>query len=514
MAGITCTLCPSYGTEAEVLETFGRDAGVPVCLRFGYALNRPGLSEIGTQRLCETFALNCDAFGKERPAKPEAFNTRVVNPDWSVVTETADPEYRADEITTCRACTRCVDRGAVHRELGFPLDLCRGKGKLIFRPQFEARGCSMAQAGEMASTTEGLELREEYREGFVVPVALSVKKVTEQGNVTQEPSTYVSDAYVSEVDAAKGIRAWRAVENKRTGKVRYAPIFKREFFTPEEQALIPQTGDRFHPELYVDYSGLLYRFTVDVVVKSQTLALEGPPGVGKTEGARYLAWLCQVPFYQFSYDEDTDKGELIGTKEFDPVRGTYFRPGRLPKALGRPSVCVHDELNTAEDVIRQMLRPVFAHSRSITLDASMGEIVALDEFAFQIIAQNPSHDFRNIGTKQMASADMDRLTVKKVPLPTEAIERSIIMRWCELDGFELPESQLSQLINISADIREASTQNRVPFTWGVRQTVKVGRLLEDYDMIEAFDAAILDFHEDGVAETVYKFIRDHTGLEK
>lgn len=513
MASLTCTNCPSYAAESEVMDIFGRVTGSAMCVRYGHALGRPGLSEAGHERLAESFALNCPSFGQERPDKPEQYLARVVDPDVDVLVAISEPDFRADNLTTCRACKNCVTAETVQRELGYAVDLCRGKGKLIIRPQFEARGCKMAMAGEMSSSTEGLAIREEYTEGFRIPVEFAVKRVTEMGNVTAEPTTYVSDVPVSKEDHEKGIRAWRAVVNKRTGRVRYAPIFRRDFFTPEEQALIPATGSKFHPELYVDYSNILYRFTVDVVVKGQTLCLEAPPGVGKTEGARYLAWLCQMPFHRFSYDENTDKGELIGMKEFDPQKGTYFRWGRIPMAFCRPCIIVHDELNAAEDSIRQCLRPTFDNSASLVLDASMGEIVEKHEMSFQIIAQNPSHDFRNIGTKQMASADIDRLTVKKIPMPPEAIERHIITQWCELDGFDIPETLLSQLMAISVDVREASQQGTVPFTWGVRQTVKVGRLLEDYDMIEAFDAAILDFHEDGVAETVYKFIRDHTGLE-
>ena len=86
---------------------------------------------------------------------------------------------------------------------------------------------------------------------------------------------------------------------------------------------IPKTGDDTHPELYVDYANILYRFVTDTVILGQTLCLQAPPGTGKTEGARWLAWLCQMPFVRFSYDSSTHPEEMMGMKDFDPVRGTY-----------------------------------------------------------------------------------------------------------------------------------------------------------------------------------------------
>jgi len=510
VASVSCLNCPSYATESESLEVFGRVTGCSMCARHGYALDRPGLSDIGRERAAESFALTCPDFGAARPEKPLTYSARVVDPDVNILVETSDPDFRPDNLTTCRACKLCVRDDVVQRELGYPVALCRGKGKLITRPQFEARGCKLAQGGEMSNTTEGLEIRAEFREGFAVPVSIAVGRVTSVGRTQDEPTTYVTDAIVSADDDVKGIRAWRLVKGYKDV---YAPIFKPELYTPEERLFIPQTGDATHPELYVDYSNLLYRFVTDTVILGQTLCLQGQPGVGKTEGARWLAWLCQMPFVRFSYDSSTDPEEMMGMKDYSPERGTYYTWGRVPLAYSRPVLIVHDELNLAQPAIREKLRPTFDNSKQLVLDGSMGEIVERHEFTYQIIAQNPAHDFRNVGAQTMADAEYNRMTVKSIPLPPESVERHIIQKWCELDGYEMPESLLSELMQISADIREASTQGHVPFTWGMRQTIKVARLTQYHNMIEAFKGACLDFYEEGVANTVMKFIRDATGLE-
>ena len=102
-----------------------------MCARHGYALDRPGLSDIGRERAAESFAINCPNFGEARPDKPLTYSARVVDPTLTSYSRRRTRTSGPDDLTTCKACKLCVRDDVVQRELGFPVALCRGKGKLL-----------------------------------------------------------------------------------------------------------------------------------------------------------------------------------------------------------------------------------------------------------------------------------------------------------------------------------------------------------------------------------------------
>lgn len=505
----SCAKCPSFIPMDEVPVSFGKLTGAPMCGRYGYVLGRPGLSPQGHDRLHEAFAINCDSFGQTRPSKPIDFRTRVVNPDPSVILTVGEPDFVPAELTTCRTCSNLVRSDVVAAEIGYTVDLCRAKGELITRPQFACKGCPMAMAGPQSTSTDGLEIRLEYREGYSMPTERAVQKVIGHSNSTTEPTTYDSDAPVSDEDKACGIRAWRAITDPHgSGNTVYMPIFNPEHFTDEQRMLIPQTGDDEHPELYIDYAGLLYTFVVEEVVLGETLALQGPPGVGKTEFARFCAWLSQYPFRRFTFSSETDPDEMIGFMQFDKEKGTFFQWGRIPLAYKEDGIVVFDELNLAPNSIRETLRPIFDNSKQLILEAAGGLAVNKGTFGHMLVAQNDSWDIRNVGTVEMADADYNRLSVVEVPMPPDPVERHIITERCKLDGYDIPAETLDVIMAVSEDIREMARQSTIPFTWGVRSTIKVARKTRWYNLVDAFKRSALDFYDPATTENVVTAITD------
>jgi MoxR-like ATPase len=505
----SCKNCPSFIPVDEVPIVFGKVTGAPMCAKYGHVLGRPGLSETGHDRLAEVFALKCDSFGQPRPDKPVDYQTRVVNPDPTVIDKAGQDGFNPASLTTCRQCVNLVRADVVQNEIGYAVDLCKAKGKLVLRPQFECKGCPMATEGSMSDSTDGLEIRAEYREGYVVPMEYAVNKVVGHSNSQSEPTTYATDAPVSDEDRACGIRAWRKVTDPHgTGNEVFLPIFEPSHFADAERALIPQTGDEEHPELYVDYAGILYSFAVESLVLEETLCLQGPPGVGKTEFARWAAWLCQLPFRRFSFTSSTEVEDMIGKMMYDPEKGTYFQWGRIPLAYNQDGVIVFDELNLAENAIREALRSCFDNSKQLVLDAGSGAIVPRGRFSWPVLAQNDSWDIRNVGTVEMADADYNRLSVVHVDLPPESVERHIITERCKLDGYLIPAATLELLMSVSEDIREMSKNATIPFTWGVRQTIKVARKTRWYNLVDSFKRAALDFYDPETTQNVIQTITD------
>lgn len=495
---LTCKTCPSFlGDNDEVQAAFGKPIGEAMCKRYGYPLGRPGLDN---EQVLQHFALNCDSHGVKAPDVPVEIRSRVMDPDREVLAKGTT----GLTCQTCLGCQNLVKPETVTQEFGWPLGLCKAKGSLVFKPLKEAKGCPWATPGAPTDDTLGLDLLDVYRPDFTVDTRLVVDRIVAQGSVQDDPATFESDVPVSDYDRSLGIRAWRKVVD-HDGEVIHLPIFDPAHFTVEERALIPRTGSDEHPELFVDYADLLQTFAIDSYTLDEALALVGPPGVGKTEFGRWLAWLMQVPFRRFSFSESTDVEDLLGSPEFKEGE-TRFRYGRIPQAWTRPGILVFDEPNTAPDAVWQTIRPLTDNSKQLVIDMADGVPLDRHKYCFFLLAMNPSHDVRNVGTKEMAMADANRLTVVDVGLPPDAVERHIIAQRCALDGYAIPDKVLSAIMAIAGDIREMSEQGTFPDFWGIRQQIKVARKTRWYDLPTAYKRASLDFYEEEVRSNVLRSI--------
>lgn len=505
----SCINCPSYVAAEDTAAVFGRNLGVPACKRFGSLLGRPGLDDHDTSTLHQYMAMTCGGFGLPAPANaPEQPAMKIFEPDERVVTEAAMAP--TDTLINCRNCKNCVGQVAVKRETGFPFEACLAKGKIIIQARKECQGCPFAQKGKPQETLGGINFLEHYETGFKLPTDQVISRIQGTG-ATTDPSDYPTDRELTDSDRENGVRSWRRLTDpEHTGNEAWLPVFEPGIFSDEELAMVPQMGDHTHPETYVDYAGLTYAFAAEAYELQETLVLQGDPGLGKTEFARHVAYLMQVPFRRFSFTSASEVDDMIGKMMYDPEKGTYFHRGRLVDAYSRPGVMVLDELNLAEPALREALRPLFDNNKQLVLDAGMGEMVSRDPFCFLVIAQNPSWDIRNTGAREGDDADYNRLAVIDVPYPPEVVERHIIVERCKLDGYKIPDETVDLIVKIAGDIRISAEQGLVPFTWGIRQQIKVARKTQFYGLLTAYRRAALDFYEPETREVVMKIVRDYT----
>lgn len=487
---------------------FGRNLGVAACKRFGTLLGRPGLNDHDTSTLQQYMAMTCGAYGQPAPAKaPEQPATKIFEPDDELVTAAAIAP--TDTLMNCRNCSNCVNQVSVKRETGFPFDACLAKGKIIIQARKECIGCQFAQKGKPQDTLGGLNFLEQYEPGFRLPTEQVISRIVGAGSTT-DPGEYVTDKELNDDDRANGIRSWRRLTDPEgTGNEAWLPVFEPGIFTEDELSMVPQLGDHTHPETYVDYAGLTYAFAAEAFELQETLVLQGDPGLGKTEFARHVAYLMQVPFRRFSFTSASEVDDMIGKMMFDPEKGTYFHRGRLVDAYARPGVMVLDELNLAEPALREALRPLFDNNKQLVLDAGMGEQVTRDDFCFLVIAQNPSWDIRNTGAREGDDADYNRLAVIDVPYPPDVVERHIIVERCKLDGYKIPDVTVDLIVRIAADIRESAAQGLIPFTWGIRQQIKVARKTQFYNLLTSYRRSALDFYEPETREIVIKIVGNY-----
>jgi MoxR-like ATPase len=498
----SCTSCPSAlgVTEARVFFSDYR-LSTPMCARWGKVLGKPDPANIESnsshfdKTACEAHASSCGDFGKARPdhyvtstpvSLTKASHAFMPEDGGALLTTGA---IGATSAQACFDCSKFRTWGGTHG-----VRFCGADGRILFGDLAkEAQQCVFFEGGSGKSVTEAPDLTTFFRQ-VKQPVK---KRNTKTVNRFVDPSTYSSDAPVSEEHKEAGISAWRKISGPR-GKDYYLPIFREDFFSEEERALIPRAGDEADPSLYIDHSNLLLEFAIQVYTLDNNLVLIGEPGSGKTEGVRWLASQFQMPFFRIAYNEFSDPDQYLGTPQYDPVKGTYFEPGVLPKRITRPGFLCSDEWNLAPESIQQVYRTLNDSSRSLLI---YGNTFTRDLNCFHIGAINPAWDFRNTGTKTMASADTRRLSFRWMPNPSDAQMRGIITETVsKIDGVDVPKDVLDAIIKIGKDLREMASQGQLPDPWTLSQEIKVARLAEHFGLVDAYKRAYFESIDPAIAE--------------
>ncbi len=312
------------------------------------------------------------------------------------------------------------------------------------------------------------------------------------------PENYSTDAPVSDAQKAKGIVAWRRLENPvDADQSIMLPIYDTDempYGSEETRAAeakkVPRAGDEGLPESYIDYDGILYPLAVTMVGLRDSPSLIGAAGTGKSAAYRYLAYLMGLPYTRISITPSSEVDDLAGHMEYHPEKGTEFRYGRLAQAWTRPGVICLDEPNSAKPDVWFLLRPLLDSEKQLAIDANEGEILPRHESSYLGMAMNPSWDYRNAGTNPLADADVSRLFHVQVGLPPETVEADIIRTHCKAIGFDIKDSQIRVMRKIATDLRDTASGGELMFSWGTRSQLKVARLLPYFTIEQAYQAAL------------------------
>lgn len=515
----SCATCPSFLRAGEEVEGFlgGSDPGANICAKYGHVLSRKGITVPHERKILRIKAAKCPSYGEPRPERPDpnklGFQVVLPHPDAMMYEATRSDELR---VARCTMCVHFFTQEEVRPEFGWKAGICGAKGKLIGkgRLDLEAERCGNRRRGESWEPNStfiplsDLTLLPELADSFA-PGADPLAAFREARENFVDPRDYPTDKSVDEADAKDGIRAWRLIEDPKTGNETYLPIYGEDHLTDEQRELIPRAGDDEHPELYLDHQQLLYRAAVLYMELDETPALWGIAGTGKTEFYRWLAWLMNLPFHRISITGSTEVDDLVGKTMYHPEKGTYFQYGRLATAWQSPGVICIDEPNTGPPDVWQLLRPLTDNSKQLVLDQHDGERIIRHPISFLGFAMNPAWDPRNTGAQPLADADVSRLMHINVSLPIEEVEREIITNRCLEDGYKIPEGELRLVLAVSKDLRDMSDTGAYEGTWGVRNSVKVARLLRWTSPQDAFALAVGDFLEPTQREAVETALRSH-----
>lgn len=505
-----CTACPSMLTAEDAQQFFGKATGAPMCATFGYPLAFMGHNDSERATLRDNLAENCEAYGKPRSATPDwnraKFNV-AMGDSRALVKDRTTPEA----VTSCRLCEWFVPPNDMIKASILPMGYCGAKGQMIptNRLTFAARNCDRRSMGPQnpEDIIENLVWLPAYQVGPKNQAQREAEKEAALDTVV-DPREYPTDREVNAQEDAKGIRAWRKIEDPESDKFVYLPIYKVEAIPEKYRHLIPQIGDEEHPEDYLDHSGAVYKVAVLWMELDETPAANGPAGVGKTELFRHLAWLMQLPYFRFSITASTELDDLAGKMHFENGE-TVFKYGRLPEAWTHPSVIVVDEPNTGPLEVWQFLRPLTDNSKQLVLDMNEGEHLPRHRDAFLGMAMNPAWDLRNIGANEIGDADASRLMHLFMDLPPERLERRIIKDRCNHDGWKIEDTHLDLIMKVAEEIRALCEEGAITASWGIRPQLKVARLLRWFEPLTAYRMALADFLSPDQQNTLLEVVRSH-----
>lgn len=517
----TCKLCPSYLTAEQADDFYGKSIGAPMCARFGKVLGAPGVPPLAENKMQDAIAEKCSGFGEPKPARaPGYLQTEVLTPDADAVVEHAKSpasDLEKQQVNTCRNCTFYIKPETVSGKFGYTAGACRQTGRLLVTSRLskEAEDCETRKYGPVRDGMSMINLLPMYAEAKAFdPSALGkFIKARESGDL--DPFTYEGMSHEEYEDeygfpvadqVEQGIRTWRPIEDTRgSGKKTYIPVFDPDSFPESERAKIPETGDKEHPEFYIDADNNVYTVSVLWMELDESPYLWGRPGVGKTEIIRHLAWLMAAPFDRISITTEMEVEDLIGKMQFGNGE-TYFQKGRLPLRWEKRGCLVIDEYNAAPDPVMQRLRPITDNSKELVLDESAGEAVTRNDFTFLAATGNPAWDIRNLGTRDMADADLDRMTHIYMELPNKEVEFEILKTRTEEKGIAVDEDQLEKVLLIAEEIRGLVDDGVLPVSWGLRPNLKVLGNLAWFDPITAYKRAILDALDPESRDMVLKIV--------
>lgn len=493
----SCKTCPAFMDEQRQTSVIGTNIGTAACPKRLLSIGRPGSKSEETAPAA--LASKCSEYNKPTQlanGQGLAIEYSVAFPD---VMRQSQVQDRPQSVSSCNDCEHFVFQDTVESGPGWTTGFCQAKGSLLLTDRLYryAEKCDYrTYAAESTSVRRrtrwddlGITLFPELQDPINTADPKFILKRIREGKIEDPRKFENAEKSVSPLAQALGIRAWRKVEDQLGfGPSVWLPVFDLKSIDhstvpdywelSEELAKVPQMEDEEEPHKYIDYSNLTYMSTVLWVRLNMTPALWGPPGVGKTEFFRHIAWLMQLPFYRVPITASSEIDDIAGKMMYSPERGTYFHLGRVSRAWGIPCILDIDEANAGPPEVWQFIRPMTDNAKQLVLDQDRAQVIPKHRAAYLGLAMNPAWDNRNSGIAEIADPDASRLMHLYVDLPPEEIERGIIEQRLISDKWSPEEiaSTLDTLMKVARDLRALSAEGTIPITWGLRNQLAVARV--------------------------------------
>lgn len=502
----SCEVCPALLKQPDQNRVLGSNVGGPICGKRLIAIGRPG-QDTG-KPILEITAEKCPDFGADRPdydadkARSAPIKLQVAMPLPQGV------QREPEKVTTCRSCANYCPSTVMAPASGWNAGYCQASGELLLEDRLSAyaKDCPSRTYGTgPRSTIGGLMYLPEFQDGYGRRSLASLLK-----GRSSDPQEYETEAPVTEAHAKHGIRAWRIVPDPEGfGADIKLPIFARDFFDLTTQGKIPKIGDQERPEDYLDHGGFVYKVGVLWMELDETPAIWGPPGVGKTELFRHLAFLMGLPFERISITNSSEIDDLAGKPGYSPERGTYFTYGRIPRAWMSPNVIGLDEPNSGPPDVWMFIRPLTDNSKQLVIDQNNGERLPRHSACYLGMAMNPAWDPRNTGVASLADADGSRLMHIFMDIPPAEVERQIIHKALVRDGWEskAADKTVAAVMSCASDLRNMSEDGLIPVTWGLRSQIQVARAMRFFSPVTAYRIGVADSLEPAAQQSILDIVK-------
>lgn len=156
--------------------------------------------------------------------------------------------------------------------------------------------------------------------------------------------------------------------------------------------------------------------------------LIGPSGSGKTELVGFLSQAMKRSLHSFAFGGILEpRLALIGAKEFDPKKGTYFAPSRFIHAIQVPQAIIRlDEINRCDAFTTNVLFSLLDNKqRSIDIDENGTVVKVHDTVSFFGTA---NLGFEYVGANKIDRALLDRADIIiRVSFPPPEVETKVLL---------------------------------------------------------------------------------------
>lgn len=198
------------------------------------------------------------------------------------------------------------------------------------------------------------------------------------------------------------------------------------------------------------YGKEILEMSMAALLQGSNLLLSGAKATGKNILAENLAWIFGRPFYNISFNVNTDSSTLIGTDTFRNNQ-VELRKGSVYRCAEEGGFGIFDEINMAKNDAASVLHATLDHRRMI--DVPGYERIDLHPATRFIGTMNYGY----AGTRELNEALVSRFLVIDMP----ALTKENLYRIIRHDYPEIKEEALDAFGGLFLDLQEKADNSEI-----------------------------------------------------